>query len=157
MKYSLTRTPNWMLTYELDVLQLKYGRCLLFIYSCPSVSPFFISQWTASIVSARISGMSSITRPTLRSSTSKHQKNDKQLWFREMRVKCGPSIQRSHFLRITISQGHYTGQRINTRKKSQVIGPATQDEMRGSILSCTMRHTPGPESAFINPALMCLT
>lgn len=156
MKYSLTRTPNWMLTYELDVLQLKYARCLLFICSCPSVSPFFISQWTASIVSARISGMSSITRPTLRSSTSKHQKNDKQLWFREMRVKCGPSIQRSHFLRITISQGHYTGQRINTRKITSDWACHSRRNA-GSILSCTMRHTPGPESAFINPALMCLT
>lgn len=70
MKYSLTRTLNWMLTYEPYVLQLKYGSYLLFIYSCPSVLSWLISQWTACIVSTCINAMSSITRATLRSSTS---------------------------------------------------------------------------------------
>ncbi len=54
----------------------------------------------------------------------KHQKNDKQLWFREMHVRGGPSIPRGHFLCITISQGHYSGQGY-IQEKAQVIGPAT--------------------------------
>lgn len=67
----------------------------------------------------------------------KHQKNDKQPWFRGMHVKGRPSIQRGHFLCITISQGHYTGQG-SIQEKSRVIGPATQDEMRArsSLVPC---------------------
>lgn len=85
----------------------------------------------------------------------KHQKNDKQPWFRRMHVKGGPSIQHGHFLCITISQGHYWA-RINTRKITSDWACHSRRNA-GPILSCTMCCTPGPESTIINPALMCLT
>lgn len=50
----------------------------------------------------------------------KHQTNDKQPWFWKMHVHDGPSIQHSHFLCITITQGHYAGQGSMRRRGEKI-------------------------------------
>lgn len=83
----------------------------------------------------------------------KHQKNDKQPWFKGMHLKGHPK--RPFSVHHNIS-GSLHWARINTRKITSDWDCHSRQNA-GPILSCTMWHTPGPESAFINPAVMCLT
>lgn len=78
---------------------------------------------------------------------NKHQKNDKQPWFWKMHAQGWPSIQHSHFLCITISQGHYTGQGSMHGEKSSDWS-ATPDEKQTRRSLVPWAQTNAHQSSF---------